>query len=160
MLGTSNRRKQCAKGKKTGHHVATCVCGFDVLDVAAVPYCPQKCRSALGRQRTEAALICLTAFTEMFRGHIQRSLGAPRLPTNEPLAHGASNRVGRTAGVAFRKVTVQISEQKWKGSAPSRGVLQPETSTCGPQSPTGSSAPQTPTDSQQFGLCAWPLARL
>lgn len=74
-MGASNRRKQCAKGKKTGHHVATCVCGFDVLDVAAVPYCPQKCRSALGRQRSEAALICLTAFTEMFCGHIQRSLG-------------------------------------------------------------------------------------
>lgn len=52
MLAASNRRKQRAKGKETGHHVATCVCGFDVLDVAAVPYCPQKCRSALG----EAAL--------------------------------------------------------------------------------------------------------
>ena len=36
---------------------------------------PRKCHSALGRQRSEARLICLTAFTEMFCGQIQRSLG-------------------------------------------------------------------------------------
>lgn len=55
---------------------------------------PRKCHSALGRQRSEARLICLTAFTEMFCGQIQRSLGGvplhfvcPRTPLAWIVSH-------------------------------------------------------------------------
>lgn len=106
-------RRQATKSQSVC--VCVCMCGFDVFDVTAVPYCPQKCRSALGRQRSEAALICLTAFTEMFRGHIQRSLGGVLVLVCPPTpllltAHSAYNRVDRSARVIFRKVTVKIGE--------------------------------------------------
>ena len=42
---------------------------------------PGKCHSALGRRRSEARLICLTAFTETLCGRIPRSLGGGSLCT-------------------------------------------------------------------------------
>lgn len=59
----------------------------------------RKCHSALGRQRSEASLICLTAFTEMFCGQIPRSLGGvplhfvcPPTPLTLIVSHKTYNR--------------------------------------------------------------------
>lgn len=61
---------------------------------------PRKCHPALGRQRSEARLICLTAFTETFCGHIQRSLGGvplhsvcPPTPLAPIVTHKTSQKV-------------------------------------------------------------------
>lgn len=65
---------------------------------------PRKCHSALGRQRSEARLICLTAFTEMFCGQIQRRLGGvplhfvcPPTPLAPIVSHKTYNRRHRSA---------------------------------------------------------------
>lgn len=68
------------KGRVGGTKVSSVKKIFFAFCVTTVPYCPlRKCHFALGRQLSEARLICLTAFTEMFCGHIQRSLGGVSL---------------------------------------------------------------------------------
>lgn len=73
-------KKYRKEGRVGGTKVSSVKKIFFAFCVTTVPYCPlRKCHFALGRQLSEARLICLTAFTEMFCGHIQRSPGGVSL---------------------------------------------------------------------------------
>lgn len=75
-------------GEERGNGAAVCREVFSMSLQSHIV--PRKCHSALGRQRSEARLICLTAFTEMFMWPDPEEAGrrptALCLPTNTPRA--------------------------------------------------------------------------